>query len=78
MKNEQILAQMITGTILIQELLIHQLEASGALRPGQFRQCLQDWMDGVSSDRHSQPMYQPLYTLMQKLDEASGDGSTKH
>jgi hypothetical protein len=74
MTNEETLSQMIAGTLLVQELLIRHLEAREILKRGAFGAVLQDWMDGVSPERHSEPMYQPVYVLMKKLSEVGDSG----
>ena len=71
-------ADLITGVVLSQELLVRCLETQGSLVPGAYRAALEEHMKGVSPVRRDHAMYGPIQVLIKALGKPAPVARRKH
>ena len=71
-------ADLISGMLISQVILVRLLEERGVLSPGQYREALGDWLEKIPSERRGQTMYDPLRQLMKSFEAKTGGDHSKH
>jgi len=60
-------AELITGTVLTQTLLVHFLEEQGALKRGEFAEFLNEYLGDLSEKNRQKPRYEIMRHILKRL-----------